>query len=75
VKKGNLAGAFKALHKAIELNPKDADAYNILAIGYYFKKDYNNAWKVIKTARRKGLGREINPRFLKDLKNVSGRDE
>ena len=73
--KGDLAGAIVAYNKAIELNPKFSTAYCNLAVAYYVKKDYGSAWKVIRAARRKGLGKGIHPKFLQDLEKESGRKE
>ena len=72
--KGSLAGATAAYKKAIKLAPHCPKTYNNLAVAYYINRDYDNAWKVIETARRMGLGNAINREFLETLKKDSGRD-
>lgn len=51
--------------------PSDAEAYNNLATAYYFKKAYDKAWEAVNKAQE--LGYQVNPRFLNDLRQASGR--
>ncbi len=55
-------------------SPRCGQAYNNLAVAYYYRRDYTNAWKVIEAARRKTLEEAINLRFIEALKKVSGRN-
>ena len=59
--------------KAIELNPKLSRAYNNRAVAYYFKKEYDEAWEDVHKAQR--LGYQVNPGFLKALREASGRQK
>ena len=59
--------------KAIELNPKYADAFNNRAVSYFALLEYDKAWADVHVAEE--LGANINPNFISDLKKSSGRDE
>ena len=56
--------------KALEINPRDALAYSNRAIAYYHLKDYDKAWEDVFKAQ--GLGYQIHPVFLDDLRRASG---
>jgi tetratricopeptide (TPR) repeat protein/uncharacterized RDD family membrane protein YckC len=59
--------------KAIEINPKFADAYHNRAVSYFYKSDYEKAWDDVHKAE--SLGRQAHPKFLKMLREVSGRQK
>ena len=72
-KKGEYDQAISDFNKAIELNPKEAIAYNNRGAVYFHIKEYNNAWSDVNKAQ--ALGVQIHPKFLKMLREVSGRKE
>ena len=58
--------------KAIEINQQRfAVAYAERALIYYVKKEYDKAWEDIHKAE--SLGQEVRPKFLKRLREDSGR--
>jgi Tfp pilus assembly protein PilF len=63
--------AMSELNDAIALNPKYAEAYELRAILYYHKPDYDKAWSDVHTTQR--LGKKVDIRFLQKLRKVSGR--
>jgi superkiller protein 3 len=73
--KGDLPAAVAACKKAVELDPNYPKAYTNLIVVYGIKKDYDRAWEVIRAARRKGLGKAIDPRLIEGLRRASGRQE
>ncbi|MBN1526634.1 MAG: tetratricopeptide repeat protein [Candidatus Omnitrophica bacterium] len=70
--KGDVDSAIADFNKAIELNPNHAMAYHNRAVVHYMKEEYGKAWDDVYKGR--ALGLDINPPFLEDLKNASGRD-
>jgi len=72
-KKGQYDRAIADYNKALDLNPKIADAYNNRAVAYYYQKDYDKAWKDVHKAQ--SLGYKVHPGFLKALRQASGRDK
>ena len=73
VNKGQFDQAISDYNKALELNPMDALAYYNRGVAYYSRKDYDKAWDDVYKAQ--GLGFKINPGFLKDLREASGREK
>ena len=71
-KKGQYDQAISDFNKAIELKPKFAEVYNNRAVAYFFKREYDKAWDDVYKAQN--LGFQIHPRFLKDLREASGRE-
>jgi tetratricopeptide (TPR) repeat protein len=69
--KGEHDLAISDFNKAIEIDPGLAVAYGERAIIYFIKKDYDKAWENIR--KQESLGLEINPGFLKALREASGR--
>jgi tetratricopeptide (TPR) repeat protein len=63
--------AISDLDKAIEINPRLAVAYGERAMIYFIKEEYNKTWENIR--KQESLGLEINPGFLKALRERSGR--
>jgi tetratricopeptide (TPR) repeat protein len=59
--------------KAIEINPEFARAYNNRGVAYYFKGEYKKAW--VDVSKAQSLGGQVNPEFLKALREASGRQE
>jgi len=59
--------------KAIEINPKYAGAYYDRSTAYYMTKNYDNAWADVHKAKE--LGYAVDPKFIDELKKVSGRDK
>jgi tetratricopeptide (TPR) repeat protein len=71
--KGQHDKALADYSRAIEINPRDAKAYNNRGIAYFYIKEYDNAWRDVKKAQ--SLGYKIDPKFLKNLREASGRHE
>ena len=71
--KGQFDRAISNFTKAIEVNPKFAMTYNNRAVCCFYKKEYDNAWNNVKKAQ--ALGYQIHPKFLKMLREASGRDK
>ena len=69
--KGEYDRAILDYNKALEINPMDADAYNFRAATYYHKGEYGKAWEDVHKAQ--GLGYQVHPGFLEDLRQASGR--
>jgi tetratricopeptide (TPR) repeat protein len=59
--------------KAIELDPKLADAYVGRAVLRYVRKDYEGSWSDVHKAEE--LGGQFWPSFMEALKASSGRDK
>ena len=57
--------------KGIEVNPKVADHYNNRGLIYYYKREWDKAWKDVHMAQ--SLGYQVHPGFLKALREDSGR--
>ena len=57
--------------KAIEINSKDTAAYINRGIAYYYTQRYDKAWDDVDKAQ--SLGAQIQPGFLKALREASGR--
>ena len=71
--KGQYDKAIADFTKAIEINPRDAVAYNNRGFAYLFKREYEKAWDDVHKAE--SLGYKVHPRFIKALREASGRDE
>ena len=69
--KGQYDQAILDFNKALEINPGYADAYYNRGIVYYSKKEYAKSWDDIKKAQ--GLGGQVPPEFLEDLRKALGR--
>ena len=69
--KGQFDRAISDCNKAIEINPKLALAYNIRSRARFFKKEYEKAWEDVNKTQE--LGYQVDPKFLKDLREASGR--
>jgi tetratricopeptide (TPR) repeat protein len=65
--------AISDFNKAIEINPRDAMAYNNRGLAYFFKSDYEKAWDDVHKAE--DLGQQAHPKFLKMLREASGRQK
>jgi tetratricopeptide (TPR) repeat protein len=63
--------AIAEFNKAIEIDPKHAKSYYYRANVYYDCGQYSRAWKDVHEAEDQGY--KIDPRFLKILREVSGR--
>ncbi|HYA90215.1 MAG TPA: tetratricopeptide repeat protein, partial [Thermodesulfobacteriota bacterium] len=63
--------AIADFEKALEIDPKSADAYYHRATAYYFRKEFDKSWKDIKKAQ--DLGYKIPSKFLENLRDASGR--
>jgi tetratricopeptide (TPR) repeat protein len=59
--------------KAVEINPRFAEAFLGRAAANYFKKKYDRSWEDIK--RAEALGYKIPPNFLEELRKASGREK
>ncbi len=51
--------------EAIRLDPQYANAYYAWALSFYIQGNYKKAWDMVKKSR--GLGRDINPKFIDAL--------
>jgi tetratricopeptide (TPR) repeat protein len=72
-KKGQYDRAISDYTKAIEIDPTHAKVYSNRAVSYYYKGEYDRAWKDVHKAQ--SLGYQVKPRFLKKLREASGRQE
>jgi tetratricopeptide (TPR) repeat protein len=61
------------LDKAIEIDPTFAVAYTERAMVYFIKDEHDKAWEDARKAE--SLGQEMNPGFLKALREASGRSK
>ncbi len=73
LKGGKLDQAIADYTRALEINARDALAYNSRAVAFYFKKAYDQAWEDVRKAQ--SLGYKINPEFLEALRKTSGREK
>ena len=71
-KKDKYDEAVAEFNKAIELDPKHAKSYYYRANVYYDCGQYGRAWDDVHVAEE--LGYKVAPRFLKVLREVSGRE-
>jgi len=71
--KGQYDQAISDLTKALEINPRNADVYSNRARSYYSLMDHEKAWIDLRKAQE--LCANIDPRFLKDLREASGREK
>ena len=69
--KGQYDQAISDFTKALELNPRLAEAYSNRGAAYYFKREYEKSWKDVEKAQ--SLGYQIPPKFLDLLRKASGR--
>ena len=69
--KGNAGQAIADYTKAIEINPKDGEAYNNRAIMYFGEKEYAKAKEDVSKAQ--ALGYEVSPQLLENLNRESTR--
>jgi len=56
-------------NKALEIDPKNMEAYISRGKAYYFKGEYNKSWGDIKKAQE--LGYKIPVEFLDELRKAS----
>nr|NIQ88014.1 tetratricopeptide repeat protein [Deltaproteobacteria bacterium]NIR14118.1 tetratricopeptide repeat protein [Desulfobacterales bacterium] len=70
-KKGQYDQAISDFSKAIEINPRFADAYFNRAVAYYSKGEYEKAWGDVHKVQSFGL--QVDPKFINALRAVSGR--
>ena len=71
--KGQYDQAISDFNKALDINPSYADVYANRGLAYYFKKEFDKSWDDIKKAQ--GLGYQVPPNFLHDLRKASGRQD
>jgi tetratricopeptide (TPR) repeat protein len=71
--KGEHDRAISDYNKILEINQRDALAYYNRAVAYYSKQEYGKACDDVHSAQ--GLGYQVHPVFLKDLREASGRDK
>ena len=69
--KGEYDQAISDLNKAIEIDPQLAVAYGERCVIYFIRKEYDKAWENIQ--KQESLGLQADPRFLKALREASGR--
>jgi len=70
-KKGDFNRAISDYSKAIEINPRYAVAYYNRANAYYQTGEYDRAWEDVYIAQ--SFGYPVSPKFLKTLRETSGR--
>jgi lipoprotein NlpI len=63
--------AISDFSQSIKINPKLGQAYNNRAIVYFYKGEYDKAWKDVHKAE--ALGYKPKPKFIEQLKAESGR--
>jgi len=73
LRKGDLERAFRDLDRAIALDGANAEFYATRARAWLAKGNYARAWDDV--ARCQALGGTVEPRFLRDLRQASGRDK
>lgn len=59
--------------KATEINLRCTQAYYNRAVSYFRKKEYDKAWEDVYKAQ--SLGMQLDPEFLKGLREASGREK
>ena len=69
----NLTQAMSDYNKAIAINSQDAQVHYNRAVIYYQLRQYDKAWG--DAHKVESLGIKINPKFIDDLKKVSGKDK
>ncbi len=73
VDQGSFAQAISDFTKAIEIKPSFTDAYYNRSVVYcYSLKEYNKAWADVH--KLKELGYIVDPKFIVDLKKLSGKN-
>lgn len=71
--KGQFNQGISDCTRAIELTPKLAMAHINRGVAYYHQGEYDKAWEDVHKAE--SLGHQVDPEFLKDLREASGRQE
>ena len=73
LKKGRYDLSINYFNKAIEINPRFAEAYNNRAFVNFYKRDFEMAWDDVYKALN--LGYKVHPGFLNALRQASGREK
>jgi tetratricopeptide (TPR) repeat protein len=68
--KGEYDLAVADYSKAIEIDPMVADAYSGRADAYYYKGEYDKAWKDVYQAQ--ALGHQVDSKLLEKLPKATG---
>jgi tetratricopeptide (TPR) repeat protein len=71
--KDNIDQALLDYNRAIEINSNYVLAYNNRSVIYFKKQEYNKSWEDVR--KMQILGREVQPEFIKQLKEASGREK
>ena len=71
--KGQHDKAISDFTKAIEINPRHADAYYTRGVVYYYKKDYEKALDDFYKAQKLGLN--VPPGIFQLLRELSGKQK
>ncbi|MBW1860547.1 MAG: tetratricopeptide repeat protein, partial [Deltaproteobacteria bacterium] len=71
--KGSYDEAISDYDKAIELNRGRGESYVGRGYARYAKREYDKAWDDVDMAA--SLGHQVDPEFLKNLREASGRKE
>jgi len=69
--KGKYGRAISDYTKAIEINPRFAEAYYNRGIAYYYKKEYDKSLEDVEKAKK--LGYQTSPKFIETLRKASGK--
>lgn len=73
IRKRQYDRAISDFNKAIGIDPKYDKAYNNRALAHAYKGKYDQAWADIHQAQI--LGFHVHPKFLEELRKVSGREQ
>jgi tetratricopeptide (TPR) repeat protein len=71
--KGDFSQALFDYNKAIEIDPNNTQAYYNRAVMYFEKQQYAKSWEDVHKAQV--LGYQVNPKFIEQLKKLSGREK
>ena len=71
--KGDNDKAISDYNKSIKISPYYPETYASRALVYFYKAEYDKAWKDVHQAQKLGL--DTQPEFLAELRQVSGREK
>ena len=70
---GKFDEAISEYNRELKVNPNNFYAWENRAVTYFYKKDYDNSWKDVNELIARGY--KVNPAFVEDLKEKSGRQK
>ncbi len=71
--KGEYDLSISDYNKGIEIAPDHPLLHNNRSVAYYYKGEYDKAWEDVHKAQ--SLGLQVQPEFLKKLREASGREK